>query len=293
MHPYDNMYVAQVARNQYDLFIYIRDELPGVDEKWFIQAFMKSHVRAMIDEGNPKYLNMPAREQMLRFIEDEYGNEYQKGEEWGGFMPGWTGKIYSLYQWEYNISSKELIEVLTLDDIERIFPALHQMGWDAAIDKIHEVVLGNNRETYIFSGGIKHPFSNYHPSKCEYEGLQYENGEAAFQSAKTLNKEERRKFQTVNPSAAKRMGRQLELRPNWEEVKYNVMLDILLSKFQEPSLKQMLLDTGSKIIVEDTTGWHDNEWGDCSCEKCKSQQGKNLLGKALVEIRTKILRDTA
>ena len=35
-------------------------------------------------------------------------------------------------------------------------------------------------------------------------------------------------------------------------------------------------------------GWHDNVWGNCECERCKETEGKNLLGKALMEVRSKL-----
>ena len=148
-----------------------------------------------------------------------------------------------------------------------------------------------NSDKYLFGGG-KHPFSNFYPVGCTYEGMTYMNGEAAFQAAKTLDKNEREKFQTANPSIAKRMGRRVQLRADWEQVKYQVMVDVLNSKFQDPQLRKTLLETGGKEIVEDTTGWHDNEWGDCSCPKCENKSGKNLLGKALMEVREK-LRDNS
>lgn len=141
MVAYNELYIASVMDAQSDLFLGIRDKLQGVDEKWFIERFMRSHVRAMLDIGNPKYVNAPPTELMLRFIEDECGNDYERGDTWGGFLPGWVGKAYALYQWKYNVSSKDLIERFPLHDMERAFPALHQMGWDAAVDRIHDILL--------------------------------------------------------------------------------------------------------------------------------------------------------
>jgi len=141
---------------------------------------------------------------------------------------------------------------------------------------------------YQFSGGGRHPFSNFYNAGCTFEDMEYPNGEAAFQAAKTLDMRERKKFQTVNPGQAKRMGRQLNLRLDWEQIKYQVMVDVLLSKFQDLQLRQMLIETGDQQIIEDTTGWHDNEWGRCSCPKCQGKRSKNLLGKALMEVRDKL-----
>ena len=142
-------------------------------------------------------------------------------------------------------------------------------------------------EPYKF-GGRQHPFSNFYPAPATYEGIAYSTGEGAFQAAKTLDIEERKTFMNIDPGNAKRKGRRVKLRPDWEQVKYGVMLDVLRSKFQNPKLRQQLLETSDRLIVEDTTGWHDNEWGDCQCEKCKHKIGKNLLGKALMELRAEL-----
>jgi hypothetical protein len=141
MSAYNEVYVSSVMKAQGKMFLKIRDKLPGVDEKWYIEAYMQSNIRSLVDEGNIKYVNAPSTELMLRFIEDECGGQYKRGAEWGGFIPEWAGKIYALYQWKYSVQSKNLISRLPLDEIERIFPVLHQAGWEAAVDKIHDSVI--------------------------------------------------------------------------------------------------------------------------------------------------------
>jgi predicted NAD-dependent protein-ADP-ribosyltransferase YbiA (DUF1768 family) len=59
-----------------------------------------------------------------------------------------------------------------------------------------------------------------------------------------------------------------------------------LCKFsQHPELQNILLETGDTYIEENTTGWHDNIWGNCHCPKCQKIKGQNLLGKALMDVR--------
>ena len=70
------------------------------------------------------------------------------------------------------------------------------------------------------------------------------------------------------------------------------MCDIVYAKFsQNEKLKELLLNTGTAYIMEDTTGWHDNIWGHCSCDRCKSKPSKNLLGLALMFTRAKLIGD--
>jgi ribA/ribD-fused uncharacterized protein len=150
------------------------------------------------------------------------------------------------------------------------------------------IPMHTQHEPYKF-GGRQHPFSNYYPSTVAYEGLVFTTGEAAFQSAKTLDIGMRESFVGIDPGNAKGKGRRIPLRSDWEDVKYDVMLNVLRSKFCDPKLSRLLCDTGDRLIIEDTTGWHDNIWGNCDCEKCADVEGQNLLGKALMEVRAELL----
>lgn len=133
-------------------------------------------------------------------------------------------------------------------------------------------------------------FSNYYPCTIEYEGLTYNSVEAAFQAAKTLSRDERVLFTKMSPSFAKRNGRKLNLRPDWEEVKLSIMKELIVAKSKScPEFTRQLVSTKGKGIIEDTTGWHDNIWGSCSCEKCKHKWKHNNLGKILMEVRDEIL----
>jgi len=149
MAAYNEMYVSKIKRNQGMVFFYVRDELPGVDEKWFIEKYMRSNIRRLLDSANPKLAAKPAPELITAFINRECGGEYKRGEEWGGFLPQWVGEIYALYQWQYETPSAELIELLPLSDMERMYIPGHQMGWDAAVKKIYSVVQAKTKAGQI------------------------------------------------------------------------------------------------------------------------------------------------
>lgn len=138
--------------------------------------------------------------------------------------------------------------------------------------------------------------SNFFPSTIKYNGFTYKTVEHAFQAAKTLDSKEQKKIREApSPGKAKRLGRKVTLRKDWESIKFKVMEDCLRLKFSIPELRKRLLETGDEELIEGTTGWCDNVWGVCSCDKCKGsgKVGQNNLGKLLMKIRKEIVESMA
>ena len=127
--------------------------------------------------------------------------------------------------------------------------------------------------------------SNFYWHEIEFDGITYPTNEHFFQAMKTLDIDERQKIANcLTPGQAKRMGRQVVLRSDWEEVKEDIMFLGLCLKFADEQLASWLAATGDEPLEEGTT-WHDNEWGNCSCPKCRNIEGKNKLGKLLMKVR--------
>lgn len=126
--------------------------------------------------------------------------------------------------------------------------------------------------------------SNFYEAPVTWEGLTYANSEAAFQAAKVLTNEERLPFTTLPPARAKRMGRQVSLRADWEAVKTRVMEEVVRAKFtQNPDLAARLLATGDAELIEGTT-WGDKCWG----VDLRTGQGENRLGRILMQVRAEL-----
>lgn len=126
--------------------------------------------------------------------------------------------------------------------------------------------------------------SNFYEAPIEYGGLRFGSGEAAFQAQKCMDAEGRQCFQALRPAEAKRAGRRVTLRPDWEQVKVALMEEIVRAKFfQNEALAQMLLATEDRLIQEGNT-WHDTFWGVDQTTK----EGENNLGKILMKIRQEL-----
>lgn len=132
--------------------------------------------------------------------------------------------------------------------------------------------------------------SNFFPCVIRYREVSYRSVEAAFQAQKVsaaipdeARKGLQRRFSDLSPDQAKRLGRRVELRPDWESVKDGIMRELLSVKFGSGKLREWLLATGDEKLVEGNT-WHDNYWGSCICPRCRNR-GRNELGKALMALR--------
>ena len=122
--------------------------------------------------------------------------------------------------------------------------------------------------------------SNFYQCPVYFEGLLYPSSENAFMAAKTLDVDQRRQFQNIEPKEAKALGRKIDLRPDWEEVKVDIMMAVCFDKFyRNIAIRQNLIDTENRQL-EETNHWDDKIWG-----TNEFGEGQNLLGKILMNLR--------
>lgn len=122
--------------------------------------------------------------------------------------------------------------------------------------------------------------SNFH---VEADGMTVEH---RFQAAKTDDPNEAQYvLDAHSPGEAKRRGRRVTLRPDWDDIKVQVMRELLERKFSDPDLAFLLRATGDAYLVEGNT-WNDTFWG----VDLRTGQGKNTLGELLMERRANLRR---
>lgn len=129
--------------------------------------------------------------------------------------------------------------------------------------------------------GVFRFLSNFVPARVILDGVEYPSIEHAFQAAKTLIPDQRKRFVGGTAAVAKRNGRALLLREDWESVKIGVMEALLRQKFAADPFRSMLLATGNAMLVEGNY-WGDRFWGVCG------GVGENHLGRLLMKIRAEM-----
>lgn len=133
--------------------------------------------------------------------------------------------------------------------------------------------------------GSKAFLSNMYECNIVYKGVSYKNAEAAFQAQKCIDIKEQEKFADLSGVNAKKYGKQVKLRADWNNVKLKIMQEIIHCKFtQNEHLRQKLLNTDDAYI-EEANWWRDTYWG------TYKGVGYNMLGKILMSERSKLVND--
>ena len=120
--------------------------------------------------------------------------------------------------------------------------------------------------------------SNYYEYPVIFEGITYRNSEAAFQAQKTVDPAIRIEFSKLSADEAKIKGRNILLRPDWEDVKVAAMYDVCRAKFSDKTLRDKLLATNHRELI-DGNYRNDRFWGKCG------GAGENYLGRILMRVR--------
>lgn len=129
----------------------------------------------------------------------------------------------------------------------------------------------------------EHAFlSNFANCSIRVGGINYKNAEACFQAMKLKENSERVMFSNLTGGEAKKLGRRIELRSDWEDIKLKAMKFVVETKFkQNPELGKRLLETQHATLVEGNN-WGDKYWGMCN------GVGENNLGRILMLVREEI-----
>lgn len=156
-------------------------------------------------------------------------------------------------------------------------------------DENAELAITEFRGEYSF-------LSNFHHSPIMMSDIEFPTVEHAYQASKTLDIEIRERIaMEPNPGKVKQMGRVLQLRDDWEDVKELYMLTLVQAKFNRyADLAVKLLDTYPSELIEGNY-WNDKFWGMVKIEDkgINGWVGYNKLGQILMRVRQELMDDGA
>lgn len=123
--------------------------------------------------------------------------------------------------------------------------------------------------------------SNFYKSPINVDMVTYPTTEHYFQASKMTTHDDHETIRcNSSPYQAAKLGRSLQMRSDWFQLRDSVMLRALRYKFhQHTDLFRLLVGTGDLELVEHTK--KDIYWADGG-----DGTGQNMLGKLLMQVRS-------
>ena len=133
------------------------------------------------------------------------------------------------------------------------------------------------------SPGWERDLSNFAPLDVSYDGEIWPTVEHAFQAAKCVRADDRRKVaDAASPAIARRIGKRVELRSGWDDMRRELMVALCRDKLaRHAELRERIVATGDEDLVHEAP-W-DSFWG-----SGRTGKGRNELGKVYMELRSEI-----
>ena len=134
-HPYDSLYLQEIAETQGALFERLQDVEPTADGVDFVRSYMKSDTRALIDKGDV-YLATIGSKGLMDYYRKEDRPGLKSGESLRGFVPNWMGQFYAHYQWRTGGMSSEIVDAIPPEWLCAAYPGLHDLSLELAVEKV-------------------------------------------------------------------------------------------------------------------------------------------------------------
>lgn len=133
---------------------------------------------------------------------------------------------------------------------------------------------------YFLANGFQYPF-DYTINDVVY---RFQNADAAFQAARSPSRA--MEFVGLTSKEAKELGKKMkkkDIRPDFNEVRLELMESILYQKFSNPAMWPRLFSIKEPITMD--VSYMDRFWG------LYQGRGQNNMGKCLTNVRNRILKE--
>ena len=153
IHAYDEQYLNDAMCNLGEAFDFAAN-VCQVEPDDFLSMMISTGIAFQFERGVPKYVSgmsgtelalevlrksgIPAENAMVR-------TEYSCSPEY------WTGWITACFQWHTGRSFQNILESLSMREVLRLYPILHEVSEDRAIDALNRAILGKSLPTRLQS----------------------------------------------------------------------------------------------------------------------------------------------
>ncbi|MCC8049402.1 MAG: helix-turn-helix domain-containing protein [Clostridiales bacterium] len=143
-HAYAEEYLGDAMRNLGEAFDYAVNACK-IDIEKFMQYFIAGKYAEQFENGNPKIVSgMSGTELTINIIWEAGKNmNFPEGQTVYDYSAEyWCGWILAYYQWYTARSFKNIYDYISMTEIYKLYPTLHEAPEDKFVDTVNAIVSG-------------------------------------------------------------------------------------------------------------------------------------------------------
>lgn len=188
IHAYNEQYLDDAMRNLGEAFDYASN-ICNIDLDEFVDTFIAGGIAEHFASGVPKYVaGMSGIELVWEVIGQsgqvrelpDYGVEYDCSPEY------WCGWILAYYQWYTGRSFKNIRQHISMCEILKLYPTLHEAAEEKFVDTLNRRIRRNNPPTELQR--LRKSIGYSQKSLAEKSGVALRMIQQYEQRAKDINK---------------------------------------------------------------------------------------------------------
>ena len=140
---YDEQYLSDAMRNLGEAFDFARN-VCRIELDDFLSMMISSGVADLFERGTPKYVSGMSGTELAMNILDKSGIAVEKASvqtEYDCSPEYWTGWIVAYFQWHTSRSFQNIREALSMREILGLYPTLHEVSEERAVDTLNNIIL--------------------------------------------------------------------------------------------------------------------------------------------------------
>ena len=188
MHAYDECYLDDAMKNLGEAMDYAVNQCE-LSMSEFMQMFIASGYAKLFEKGTPRYVSGLSGTELVCDIlfrvesKSDFPTiqiEYSCSKEY------WCGWILAYYQWYSGKSFKDILSSLPMEQIERMYPAMHEASEQRFVDVVENMIARKTSATKLQTLRRLNGYSQR--ILAEKSGIHLRNVQQYEQRAKDINK---------------------------------------------------------------------------------------------------------
>lgn len=140
---YDEQYLNDAIHNLAEAFDFARN-VCQIELDSFLFMLIASGVAALFERGTPKFVSGMSGTELVLNVLEKSGIGVEKASaqmEYDCSPEYWTGWIVAYFQWHSGRSFQNIREVLSMREILDLYPTLHEVSEERAVDTLNSIIL--------------------------------------------------------------------------------------------------------------------------------------------------------